>query len=110
MAVVKDILIESLKRIEPTDNIEHSLALVLKSQAEEKQRHFRSLSNYYQTRYNISPEEFYKAKIEGKDHSWEDEETYFDWVTTIQMIGEMDKEIKKLEEIIAHADYRPTHS
>lgn len=62
-------LLESLKRIEPAEDINESLAKVLKAQAEEKRRSFQSLANYYQRRYGITPEEFYASRIEGKEHS-----------------------------------------
>jgi len=40
----------------------------------------------------------------GKDHTWEDEETYFDWITSLQMVREMDEEIEKLQEILARVE------
>ena len=97
-------LLESLKRIEPAEDINESLARVLKAQAEEKRRSFQSLANYYQRRYGITPEEFYASRIEGKEHSWEEEESYFDWVAAIQMQGEMNEIIAMLEEMLAYAD------
>jgi len=46
--------------------------------------------------------EFYAQKIKDKDHTWADEETYFDWVGALQEAEEMKKEIAALEEILAH--------
>lgn len=101
MAKVMDALIETLEHLEPAESIDKSLALVLKAKAEEKRRYFRSLAEYYERRYGMPPEKFYALKIEGKDHSWEDEESYFDWVTATQMAEEMEQEISKLGEILA---------
>lgn len=104
MEEINNALLESLKRIEPAENINKSLAKVLKAQAEGKKKYFQSLANYYRLRYRMSPEEFYASYIEGRDHSWEEEESHFDWVTAIQMIEEMDEIIRKLEEMLVNAD------
>ena len=100
MGNISETLIESLQRIEPTSDPDISLAFILKSHALEKLRDYRSLADYYTKRYEMSPDQFYQERIAGKDHSFEDEETYFDWVTALQSINEMEAEIKKLEEIM----------
>ena len=84
--------------------IDISLARLLRAQAEEKRRHYQSVFRYYQSRFRISPEEFYASRIQRKDHTWEDEETYFDWITSLQMVREMDEEIQKLQEILARVE------
>ncbi len=104
METVSAHLIEHLKRIEPANTVDDSLGRVLKSQAEEKFRELRTLVRYYQTRYGISADEFYTKKIESQDHTWADEETYFDWISAIQGTEAMEKEIAALEETLAHAD------
>ena len=101
---IRETLIESLQRIEPASDPDISLAFILKSHALEKLRYYRSLSDYYTKRYEMSPDQFYQERIADKDHSFEDEETYFDWVTALQSINEMESEIKKLEEIIFDAN------
>ncbi len=93
-------LIEILKIIEPAKTLEQSLAKILKNQAEEKLRQVHSLIKYFQRRYGMSAEEFYEARIKDKKHSWEDEDTYFDWVTAQQQIKELQVEIQKLEEFL----------
>ena len=103
---IRETLIESLQRIEPASDPDISLAFILKSPALEKLRYYRSLSDYYTKRYEMSPDQFYQERIADKDHSFEDEETYFDWVTALQSINEMESEIKKLEEIIFDANGR----
>jgi len=104
METTNETLFESLKITEPAENAEQSLARVLKAQAEEKKRAIRSLIKYFQQRYGISVEEFYSARISGKRHSWEDEDTYFDWVAAHQDLHGIEIEIEKLEGMIAHAD------
>lgn len=100
---IREALIESLQRIEPTSDPDISLAFILKSHALEKQRYYRAITDYYTKRYEMSADQFYHERIADKDHSFEDEETYFDWVTALQSINEMEAEIKKLEEIILDA-------
>jgi hypothetical protein len=104
MEAVSEQLIEHLKRIEPTGTVDHSLGLVLKNQAGEKLRDLQTLIRYYQTRYGMSPDEFYARKIKDQGHTWDDEETYFDWISILQNAEEMEKEITALEEILARAD------
>ena len=104
MENVSDQLIKHLKRIEPAENVDSSLGRVLKNQAEEKLRELHALIRYYQKRYGMSVNEFYARKIKDQDHTWEDEETHFDWVSALQAAEEMEKEILGLEEILAHAD------
>ncbi|MBM3238870.1 hypothetical protein FJZ31_21475 [Candidatus Poribacteria bacterium] len=104
MGNIRETLIESLQRIEPASDPDISLAFILKSHALEKQRYYRALADYYTKRYEMSPDQFYQERIADKDHSFEDEETYFDWVTALQSINEMEAEIKKLEEIIFDAN------
>lgn len=67
-------------------------------------RELRALVRYYQIRYGMSAEEFYARKIKDQDHTWDDEETYFDWTSTLQAAEEMGNEIISLEEILARAD------
>ena len=100
MSNIHETLIESLKRIEPASDPDISLAFVLRSHALEKLRYYRSLADYYTKRYEMASDQFYQERIAGKYHSFEDEETYFDWVTALQSINEMEPEIKKLEKII----------
>lgn len=97
-------LIESIKTIEPATTLDQSLAKILKTQAEEKLRQVHSLIKYFQRRYGMSAEEFYEARIKDKKHSWEDDDTYFDWVTAQQQIKELQVEIQKLEVLLSHAD------
>lgn len=104
MEMVSEQLLEHLKRIEPAETIDRSLGLVLKSQAEEKVKELRALIRYYQVRYGMSAGEFYTRKIKDQDHTWEDEETYFDWASALQAAEEMEKEIISLEEILARAN------
>jgi hypothetical protein len=52
----------------------------------------------------MTVEEFYQARISEKKHSWEDEDTYFDWVAAQQQLQEIESEIDKLEGMLAHAD------
>lgn len=104
MEMISEQLIEHLKRIEPAESVDSSLGRVLKSQAEEKVKEFRTLTRYYQMRYGMSAEEFYARKIKDQDHAWEDEETYFDWISALQAAEEMEKEIISLEEILARAN------
>lgn len=104
METVNETLFESLKIIEPAKTVEQSLTRVLTAQAEEKRRAIRSLIKYFQQRYGMSVEEFYLAHISEKRHSWEDEDSYFDWVTAHQELQEIDSEIVKLEGMIADAD------
>lgn len=104
METLSERLIEHLKRIEPAETVDGSLGRVLKNQAEEKLRELRALVRYCQTRYGMSADEFYAQKIKDQDHTWADEETYFDWVSAIQATEEMEKEILALEELLAHAD------
>ncbi|MFQ6092200.1 MAG: hypothetical protein ACE5OR_05890 [bacterium] len=104
MKAINKTLLESLQAIEPADNLELSLAKVLKAQAEDKLRYHKSLISYYQKRYGMTGEEFYRTKIENKSHGWEEEETYFDWITAQQEAEEMEREIAKLEDILSHGD------
>ena len=104
MEMVNSHLIEHLKRIEPAETVDRSLGRVLKNQAEEKLRELRALTRYYQTRYGMSANEFYTRKIKDQDHTWADEETYFDWLSALQAAEEMESEVAALEEILAHAD------
>lgn len=104
METINKTLFESLKIIEPAETVEQSLAKVLKAQAEEKRRNIRSLIKYFQQRYKMTAEEFYQARISEKRHSWEDEDTYFDWVSSHQELQEIESEIDKLEGMLAHAD------
>lgn len=104
MEMISEQLIEHLRRIEPAESVDSSLGRVLKNQAEEKLRELKALVRYYQTRYGMSSEEFYVRKIKNQDHTWDDEETYFDWTSALQAAEEMGKEIISLEEILARAD------
>lgn len=104
MEEINETLIESLKAIEPAESLEQSLAKVLKAQAEEKRRHFQSLVYYFQRRYGMTAEEFYQNRIKDKKHSWEDEDTYFDWMAAQQEVQEMEEEITKLEDLLSDAD------
>jgi len=60
--------------------------------------------NYFQQRYGMSIDEFYRARILDKRHSWDDEDTHFDWVAAQQELQEIETEIIKLEAMLAHAD------
>lgn len=104
METINDTLVESLKIIAPAATVEQSLARILKAQAEEKRRAIRSLIKYFQQRYDMSVEEFYQARISEKRHTWEEEDTYFDWIAAHQELQEIDSEIDKLERMLAHAD------
>ena len=104
MATVSEQLIEHLKRIEPAETVDGSLARVLKNQAEEKLKELRVQIRYYQTRYGMSAEEFYDRRIGNQDHTWDDEETHFDWISALQSAEDMEKEIVAIEEILARAD------
>lgn len=104
MDAVSEKLLEHLKRIEPAATVDCSLGRVLKNQAEEKARELRALIRYNQTRYGMSAEEFYNRKIKDQGHTWEDEETYFDWLSAHHALEEMEQEIVALEEILAHAE------
>ena len=64
----------------------------------------QALLRYYQMRYGISPDEFFARKIKDQNHTWDDEETYFDWISALQAAAEMEKEIVALEGILARAD------
>ena len=97
-------LIESIKAIEPAENLEQSLTKILKSQAEEKLQHNKSLSKYFQRRYGMTAEDFYENRIKDKKHSWEEEDTLFDWMTAQQQIKELELEIEKLEDLLSYAD------
>jgi hypothetical protein len=98
MEMVSGQLLEHLKRIESAETIDRSLGLVLKSKAEEKAKELRALVRYYQVRYGMSAEEFYERKIKDQGHTWEDEETYFDWTSALQAAEEMDREVVALQE------------
>jgi len=100
MENIREELIESLRRIEPSEDINRSFAILLKTYAEEKKRFFRSIVAYYQKRYEMSSDEFYKSRIGGKDHSWDDEETHSDWVSAEQIVESMNGEIEKLEVVM----------
>lgn len=104
MEMISEQLVEHLKRIEPAESVDSSLGRVLKNQAEGKLRELRVLVRYYQIRYGMSADEFYARKIENQDHAWDDEETYFDWVSALQAVAEMEGEVIALEEILARAD------
>ena len=104
MEAISEQLIEHLKRIEPAGTVDCSLGRVLKNQAEEKLKDLQALLRYYQMRYGISPDEFFARKIKDRDHTWDDEETYFDWISALQAAAEMEKEIVALEGILARAD------
>lgn len=106
METINDTLVESLKTIEPAQTVEQSLTRVLKAQPEEKRRAIRSLIKYFEQRYDMTVEEFYQARISEKRHSWEQEDTYFDWVAAHQQLQEIESEISKLERLLAHADNR----
>jgi len=82
-----------LKRIEPAATVDCSLGRVLKNQAEEKARELRALIRYNQTRYRMSVEAFYSQRIKDQDHTWEDEETYFDWLSAHHALEEMEQEM-----------------
>ena len=104
MEMVSEQLIEHLKRIEPGKTVDYSLGRLLKNRAEEKLAAFQERVEYCRKHYDMSAAEFYVRKIRNKNHTWADEETYFDWVTAIQGAEEMETEIAALEEILAHAD------
>ena len=97
MEMVSEQLLEYLKRIEPAETVDSNLGRVLKSQAEEKVKELRALTRYYQMRYGMSAEEFYTRKIKDQDHTWEDEETYFDWTSALQAAEEMEREVVALQ-------------
>jgi hypothetical protein len=104
MEEINATLIESIKAIEPAETLDQSLVKILKAQAEEKLRYKQSLIKYFQRRYGMTAKEFYETRIKDKKHSWEDEDTYFDWVTAQREIQEMEAEIRKLEDLLYHAD------
>jgi len=104
METINETLVASLKIIEPAQTVEQSLTRVLKAQAEEKRRSVRSLIKYFQQRYGMSVEGFYQARMSEKRHSWEDEDTCFDWVAAHQELQEIETEIDRLEGMLAHAD------
>jgi hypothetical protein len=97
METINNTLVESLKIIEPAATVEQSLTRILKAQAEEKRRAVRSLIKYFQQRYEMTVEEFYQARISEKKHTWEEEDTYFDWVAAHQELQEIESEIEKFE-------------
>jgi hypothetical protein len=104
MEEITSTLLESLRVIEPAENLEQSLAKILRSRAEEKLRKMQSLVNYFQLRFGMTAEEFYQGRIRDKQHTWEDEDTYFDWIAFQQEAEEIGTEIKKLEGVLAHAE------
>jgi len=53
----------------------------------------------------MDAETFHATYLAGRDHSWEEEEAYFDWVTALQMVAEMEEEIVRLEEILLAGMY-----
>ena len=103
MAEISEDLIVSLQHIEPAATIEESLVRLLKTQAEEKRRKYQELAEEYRQQYGMDAETFHTTRIAGRDHSWEEEEAYFDWVTALQMVKEMAEEIIRLEEILCRA-------
>lgn len=103
MAEISEALIASLQHIEPATSAEESLARLLKTHAEEKRRKYQELAEGYRQRYGMDAETFHATRIAGRDHSWEEEEAYFDWVTALQMVAEMEEEIVRLEEILSRA-------
>jgi hypothetical protein len=103
MAHISEDLAASLQHLEPTTSVEESLARLLKARAEEKRRAYQHEADAYRQRYSMEAETFHSTYIADRDHSWEDEETYFDWVTALQMVAEMDEEIARLEKILSRA-------
>lgn len=103
MAHISEDLAASLQHLEPATSVEESLARLLKAHAEEKQRAYQRLAEAYQQQYRMDAETFHSTYIANRDHSWEEEETYFDWVTAIQMVAEMEEEVARLKEILSRA-------
>ena len=103
MAHISEDLVASLQHLEPTTSVEESLARLLKARAEERRRAYAREAETYRQRYGMDAETFHSTHIANRDHSWEDEETYFDWVTALQVVVEMDEEIVRLEKILARA-------
>lgn len=97
-------LIEHLKKIEPAQTIDSSLGLVLKNQAEARARSLRAQIRDNELRYGITVQTFYDQKINGRDHTWEEEETYFDWISAQQTLEEMECEIAALEKFLTHTN------
>lgn len=103
MAHISEDLAAALQHLKPTTSIAESLARLLKVHAEEKQHSYHRLAEAYQQQYGVDAETFYSTFIANRDHSWKKEETYFDWVTAIQMVAEMEEEITRLKEILSRA-------
>ena len=103
MAHISEDLAASLQHLEPATSAEESLARLLKAHAEEKKQTYQRLAETYRQQYGMDAETFYSTSIANRDHSWEEEETYFDWVTALQMVAEMEEEITRLEEILSRA-------
>jgi septation ring formation regulator EzrA len=101
MAHISEDLATSLQHLEPATSVEESLARLLKARAEEKQHSYQRLVEAYQQQYGMDAETFYSTCIATRDHSWKEEETYFDWVTARQMVAEMKEEITRLKEILS---------
>lgn len=104
MDTISPELIEHLKKIEPAQTIESSLGQVLKKQAEAKAQALRLRIRDHESRYGITVKAFYEQKIKDRDHTWEEEEIYFDWIGALQSLEEMEREIAALEKLLAHAD------
>jgi len=80
-----------------------SLAQLLKAQAEQKLHYFQSIVRNFEKQYGMTADQFYQSRIHNKRHSWEHEETYFDWKTAEQQVEEMKQQIAKLEEWLSGA-------
>jgi septation ring formation regulator EzrA len=103
MAHISEDLASSLQHLEPATSVEESLARLLKARAEEKQHSYQRLVEAYRRQYGMDAETFHSTYIANRDHSWKEEEMYFDWVTATQMVAEMEEEITRLEEILSRA-------
>ena len=103
MAHISEDLAASLQHLEPATSVEESLARLLKTHAEEKQRAHQRLAEAYRQQYRMDAKTFHSTYIASRNHSWEEEETYFDWVTATQMVAEMEEEVTRLKEILSRA-------
>lgn len=104
MDTISPELLEHLRKIEPAETMDTSLGRILKNQVEEKVKALRALIRYNETRYALTAEAFYDQKIKDRDHTWEEEETYFDWINAQQSLTELEEELIALEKWLAHAD------
>ena len=102
MPEVNNEVTESLRRLEPSKDINGSIIKLLLLKAKRELVKYTLMDRNFQRKYETSFQEFSKSE-KMKNPDFEIEQDYFDWELAMTGIEEMKAEITKLKELAADA-------